>query len=247
MYRFPGLQIYGKRIKKKELCSVKNKIFTRRNGDEMEDYSIANTTKEQRIALIRQWIPDEDGLGDSGDMDLWDIYADYINGKREIAEIKLPDLNAYTVEEAMKIVEDFVKELTGKLKQSEIEYKLNIVGEYIEVELNGENAGYLIGYRGETLNSIQVIMNSVLKNRMKTHLKVTVDICGYKKERVKTLEQLAERVANTVIKTGKTVTLDPMRPYERKIIHSKLQENSKIRTHSVGEEPYRKIVISLNK
>ncbi len=147
----------------------------------------------------------------------------------------------------MKIVEDFVKELTGKLKQSEIEYKLNIVGEYIEVELNGENAGYLIGYRGETLNSIQVIMNSVLKNRMKTHLKVTVDICGYKKERVKTLEQLAERVANTVIKTGKTVTLDPMRPYERKIIHSKLQENSKIRTHSVGEEPYRKIVISLNK
>ena len=85
MHRFPGLQIYGKCIKKKELCSVKNKIITRRNGDEMEDYSIANTTKEQRIALIRQWIPDEDGLGDSGDMDLWDIYADYINGKREIA------------------------------------------------------------------------------------------------------------------------------------------------------------------
>ena len=53
----------------------------------MKDYSIANTTKEQRIALIRQWIPDEDGLGDSGDMDLWDIYADYINGKKEIAEI----------------------------------------------------------------------------------------------------------------------------------------------------------------
>lgn len=67
MHRFPGLQIYGKCIKKKELCSEKNKIITRRNGDEMEDYSIANTTKEQRIALIRQWIPDEDGLGDSGE------------------------------------------------------------------------------------------------------------------------------------------------------------------------------------
>ena len=75
MHRFPGLQIYGKCIKKKELCSVKNKIITRRNGDEMEDYSIANTTKEQRIALIRQWIPDEDGLGDSGDMDLWEIIS----------------------------------------------------------------------------------------------------------------------------------------------------------------------------
>ena len=169
------------------------------------------------------------------------------NRKKDIRKHEKKQISEEEQKKAMKIVEDFVKELTEKLKQSEIEYKLNIVGEYIEVELNGENAGYLIGYRGETLNSIQVIMNSVLKNRMKTHLKVTVDICGYKKERVKTLEQLAERVANTVIKTGKTVTLDPMRPYERKIIHSKLQENSKIRTHSVGEEPYRKIVISLNK
>ena len=169
------------------------------------------------------------------------------NRKKDIRKHEREQISEEEQKKAMKIVEDFVKELTGKLKQSEIEYKLNIVGEYIEVELNGENAGYLIGYRGETLNSIQVIMNSVLKNRMKTHLKVTLDICGYKKERVKTLEQLAERVANTVIKTGKTVTLDPMRPCERKIIHSKLQENSKIRTHSVGEEPYRKIVISLNK
>ena len=93
MHRFPGLQIYGKCIKKKELCSVKNKIITRRNGDEMEDYSIANTTKEQRIALIRQWIPD---------MDLWDIYADYINGKREIAEINAEMSGTYYTEEDLK-------------------------------------------------------------------------------------------------------------------------------------------------
>lgn len=98
---FP-IAIYGKCIKKKELCSVKNKIITRRNGDEMEDYSIANTTKEQRIALIRQWIPDEDGLGDSGDMDLWDIYADYINGKREIAEINAEMSGTYYTEEDLK-------------------------------------------------------------------------------------------------------------------------------------------------
>ena len=169
------------------------------------------------------------------------------NRKKDIRKREREQISEEEQKNAMKIVEDFVKEFTQNLKQSEIEYKLNIVGEYIEVELNGQNAGYLIGYRGETLNSIQVIMNAVLKNRMKTHLKVTVDICGYKKERVKTLEQLAERVANSVMKTGKTVTLDPMRPYERKIIHSKLQENSEIRTHSVGEEPYRKIVISLNK
>ena len=87
MHRFPGLQIYGKCIKKKELCSVKNKIITRRNGDEMEDYSIANTTKEQRIALIRQWIPDD---------------ADYINGKREIAEINAEMSGTYYTEEDLK-------------------------------------------------------------------------------------------------------------------------------------------------
>lgn len=82
---------------------------------------------------------------------------------------------------------------------------------------------------------------------MKTEMRVTLDICEYKKERQKTLEQLADRVAQNVIKTGKKVVLDPMRPYERKIIHSRLQDNTKIKTYSIGEEPYRKIVISINK
>ena len=149
--------------------------------------------------------------------------------------------------EAEKIVENFVKEFIEKLQNEELTYEVKSKDEYIEVILNGKNISYLIGYRGETLNAIQTILNSVLKNKMKTALRVTLDICGYKEERKKTLEDLAVRVANSVIKTGKSVTLDPMRPYERKIIHSKLQENSKIRTHSVGEEPYRKIVISLKK
>lgn len=91
-----------KMYKKERIVQCENKIITRRNGDEMEDYSIANTTKEQRIALIRQWIPDEDGLGDSGDMDLWDIYADYINGKREIAEINAEMSGTYYTEEDLK-------------------------------------------------------------------------------------------------------------------------------------------------
>ena len=77
MHRFPGLQIYGKYIKN-------------------------NGYKEQRIALIRQWIPDEDGLGDSGDMDLWDIYADYINGKKEIAEINAEMSGTYYTEEDLQ-------------------------------------------------------------------------------------------------------------------------------------------------
>ena len=68
----------------------------------MNDYSIANTTKEERIALIKQWIPDEDGIEDRGDMDLWDIYADYINGKREIAEINAEMTGAFYTEEDLE-------------------------------------------------------------------------------------------------------------------------------------------------
>ena len=68
----------------------------------MADYSIANTTKEERIALIRQWIPDDDGIEDRGDMDLWDIYADYINGKREIAEINAEMTGAFYTEEDLQ-------------------------------------------------------------------------------------------------------------------------------------------------
>ena len=149
--------------------------------------------------------------------------------------------------EAVKIIESFVKELVENLPKEELIYDVKTKDDFVEVNINGKNISYLIGYRGETLNSLQTVLNSVLKNKMKTGLRVILDICGYKEERKKTLEDLAVRVAETVVKTGKSITLDPMRPYERKIIHSKLQENSKIRTHSVGEEPYRKIVISLKK
>lgn len=149
--------------------------------------------------------------------------------------------------QSKEIIEKFIKEFIEKLPQKEVEYEVTAGEEYIEVILNGKNISHLIGYRGETLNAMQTLLNSVLRNKLKTNMRVTLDICGYKNERRKTLEELANKVSRTVIKTGKSVTLDPMRPYERKIIHSKLQENSKIRTHSVGEEPYRKIVVSLKK
>lgn len=149
--------------------------------------------------------------------------------------------------EAEEKINSFLSEFITKLPYNQIKYNVKSENEYIEVEINGEDAGHLIGYRGETLNSIQVILNAVLRNKMKTEMRVTLDICEYKKERQKTLEQLADRVAQNVIKTGKKVVLDPMRPYERKIIHSRLQDNTKIKTYSIGEEPYRKIVISINK
>lgn len=150
-------------------------------------------------------------------------------------------------EKSKQIIKKFLDEFLAKIPGEEIEYNIEIIEEYLEVSIKGKNISYLIGYRGETLNQFQVLLNAILRNKLRTGLRVTVDICGYKQERRRTLEELADKVAKNVIKTGKTITLDPMKPYERKIIHSRLQENPKIRTHSVGEEPHRKIVISINK
>ena len=115
----------------------------------------------------------------------------------------------------------------------------------LEISIKGESTGFLIGYRGETLYSIQNILVAVASKGLENRVRVILDIEGYKEKREKTLEELAERMARRVIKTGKSVTLEPMKAYERKIIHSKLQSSDKVTTVSIGEEPRRRLVISL--
>lgn len=117
----------------------------------------------------------------------------------------------------------------------------------IYVDIKGNGLGYLIGYRGETLDSIQTIINSMVNKGKQEYVKVFVDIEGYRAKREKTLVNLAKSIANTVIRERKSITLEPMTPLERKIIHSTLQNNNKVVTNSVGEEPYRKVVISLKR
>ena len=95
--------------------------------------------------------------------------------------------------------------------------------------------------------ALQSILSAVASKNLEQKIRVILDIEGYKAKREKTLEDLAEKVAKTVIKTRKSVTLEPMQPYERKIIHSKLQGNPRVETVSIGEEPHRKVVISLKK
>ena len=115
------------------------------------------------------------------------------------------------------------------------------------IEIIGENASFLIGHRGETLYSFQNIISNVSNKGIDEKIRVILDIGGYKEKREKTLQNLAAKIAKTVEKTGKPVKLEPMQAYERKIIHSYLQNNQKIKTESIGEEPNRRIVISLNK
>lgn len=139
-----------------------------------------------------------------------------------------------------KFLNEFVKELPENT-----EYSIEKTDKVIKVNLLNKDLGYLIGYRGETLYALQNILSAVASKGIKGKIRVILDIEGYKAKREKTLEDLAEKVAKTVIKTRKSVKLEPMQAYERKIIHSKLQGNNKVETVSVGEEPHRRIVISL--
>lgn len=103
----------------------------------------------------------------------------------------------------------------------------------------------MIGYRGETLNALQTILTTIAVKASSEKVRVELDVLGYREKRIKALEELAEKIAKSVIKSRKSIALEPMTPYERKIIHSKLQNNNKVKTASVGEGLHRKVVISL--
>ncbi len=147
-------------------------------------------------------------------------------------------------ENAKNSITDFLKELLEKISDKKFEYSVEIKEQNIEVTINGEDSGFLIGYRGDVLNSLQTIMSSIANKNSNSRIKVILDIENYRNKRKETLENLAVKVSKTVSKTGKSITLEPMGAYERKIIHSKLQESKYVTTHSIGEEPNRRIVIS---
>lgn len=165
---------------------------------------------------------------------------------REIRPKKEIVLSVEEQDKAVENIENFLKEFKKGLPE-DTDYKIEKNEKYINVSLNSKNLGFLIGYRGETLYAMQNILSAIAGKEIQNKVRVILDIEGYKEKREKTLEDLAEKVAKTVIRTKKSVKLEPMQAYERKIIHSKLQQNDKVETTSIGEEPNRRIVISLKK
>ena len=161
--------------------------------------------------------------------------------KKELKEVSDKDL-----EIAENNVKTFLDDFSKSAKLS-VTYNITRNPYGLNVDLKGEDIGFLIGYRGETLYSFQNIISAIASKGLETRVRLILDIEGYKAKREKTLEDLAEKIARTVVKTRRDVTLEPMQAYERKIIHSKLQNNSKVTTKSVGEEPRRRVVITLIK
>lgn len=158
--------------------------------------------------------------------------------KTEKKEIKKEDINI-----SKHSIEVFLDEFLKKISEK-ITYTIEINEDIIHVTINGENSTKLIGYRGESLNSLQVILSTIANKGQESNIKVILDIGNYKEVREKTLKELAEKVARNVKKTGKSITLEPMTAYERKIIHTKLQNSEFVKTYSIGENDKRRVVIA---
>ena len=148
--------------------------------------------------------------------------------------------NAEEIKEAAGNIREFL----DKFLKAGVKYEVKIEDDEVCININGENVNHLIGYRGETINSLQTIISAVANKNTTAKVRIHLDVAGYREKRIKTLEDLAEKIAATVIRTGRSISLEPMTSYERKVIHSKLQTNPQVKTFSKGEEPYRKVIIA---
>lgn len=158
-------------------------------------------------------------------------------------ETKLVEVQPQTI----KAVEDFLKN-TMKAMDMEVELKTEIDQDgALCVDMSGEHMGILIGKRGQTLDSLQYLANRVANKHQEGYVRVKLDTENYRARREETLRHLAKNIAHKVKRNRRPVALEPMNPYERRIIHSALQSDPYVMTHSEGEEPFRKVVITLKK
>ena len=147
-----------------------------------------------------------------------------------------------TAERAEKFLMDVLEAMDLKATVSMEENKEERT---LDIDLAGDDMGVLIGKRGQTLDFLQYLVSLVVNKGEDDYIRVKVDTENYRQRRKDTLENLAKNIASKVRRTGKPVTLEPMNPYERRVIHSALQNDRYVETHSEGEEPFRKVVVSL--
>lgn len=146
------------------------------------------------------------------------------------------------------VIRDFLTDVFQAMNMVvEIVIKKDEDSKVIEVELRGEDMGVLIGKRGQTLDSLQYLTNLAANRQSDEYVKVKLDTEDYRKRRKETLENLAKNIAYKVKRTRRPVSLEPMNPFERRIIHSALQNDKFVCTHSEGEEPFRHVVVTLKK
>lgn len=149
-------------------------------------------------------------------------------------------------------VESYIRKFLGDIFQAmhmevEVLIEINEEKRAIDVELKGQEMGVLIGKRGQTLDALQLLVNNAVHKNFETYYKVKVDTENYRVRRKETLENLARNIAYKVKRTKRPVSLEPMNPFERRVIHYALQNDRYVTTHSEGEEPFRYVVVTLKK
>ncbi|MCR4962160.1 MAG: protein jag [Lachnospiraceae bacterium] len=145
-------------------------------------------------------------------------------------------------------VKDFLKDVLNAMSlQAEVEIKYDEAEKKMDIEIKGDDMGVLIGKRGQTLDSLQYLASLVCNKESEDYIRVKVDTENYRERRKETLENLAKNMAFKVKRTKRPVSLEPMNPYERRIIHSALQDDRYVTTQSEGDEPFRHVVITLKK
>lgn len=158
---------------------------------------------------------------------------------------KLAKVRVTIKDQPNEIVDKFLKELFNKMNINvniQTTYKNNV----ITVNIEGKDSGIIIGKRGQTLDSFQYLTSLVVNKNREQYIRIIINAENYREKREQTLINLAKRLANKVTNTGRSVRLEPMNPYERRIIHAALQNNNSIVTRSEGEDPYRRIIIEKN-
>lgn len=179
-----------------------------------------------------------------------------VETKVEVKEEKKPEVKAekkaafsdINGDELCKKANDFLKEVFGAMNMEvTVDTKFNSNDNILDVELSGAEMGVLIGKRGQTLDSLQYLISLVVNRDISEYVHVKVDTENYRERRKATLENLAKNISYKVRKSRQSVALEPMNPYERRIIHSALQNDRYVTTHSEGEEPFRRVVVTLKK
>lgn len=157
-------------------------------------------------------------------------------------EADLAKVESQTIEACEKFIYDVLK--TMDMRDVKVTSIVDEEGA-LSIDMEGSNMGILIGKRGQTLDSLQYLTNRVANKMQEGYVRVKLDTEDYRRRRKETLENLAKNIAGKVKRTRRTVSLEPMNPYERRIIHSALQGDPAVSTHSEGEEPYRRVVVTL--
>ena len=229
------------KMKQEPKKSESKKAVQKKSEKNNRKSSIKDIDKtEDKSHFTNEILQDDNKINDGVD-NIKKEEKSHINKDTSSLDTILADKVPYPEE---NIAVPFLKDVTEKMG-IELEFTPYKANDYLFIDISGKDTGTIIGKRGQTLDSIQYLTNLVLNKNKEEYQRVILDAENYRTKREKTLEQLAHRLAGKVIRTGRTQKLEPMNPYERKIIHTALQDDSRVTTRSEGKDPYRRVIVEL--